>query len=177
MYIFYIFWNILSSLFQLYSALMTLSFKVLLCLLGFDFYHIIKCNYNRELRTCRSISYLALFNIPIYYNQHSRHWQTQHTALVTVALFCFCVCVQDRKLTVTEEPAGNGRPRILHFQSRPTVTKTIQWDAVLSSSALYVEIPLDPLPEGSKERWGRTPLKSCSPWDVFYTLMIFGAAI
>lgn len=59
---------------------------------------------------------------------------------------------QDRKLTVTEEPAGNGRPRILHFQSRPTATKTIQWDAVLSSSALYVEVPLDPLPEGSKER-------------------------
>lgn len=59
---------------------------------------------------------------------------------------------QDRKLTVTEEPAGNGRPGILHFQSRPTVTKTVQWDAVLSSSALYVEIPLDPLPEGSKER-------------------------
>ncbi|MEQ2312544.1 Ornithine decarboxylase antizyme 2 [Ameca splendens] len=58
----------------------------------------------------------------------------------------------DRKLTVTEEPAGNGRPRILHFQSRPTATKTIQWDAVLSSSALYVEVPLDPLPEGSKER-------------------------
>ncbi|RVE65835.1 hypothetical protein OJAV_G00120380 [Oryzias javanicus] len=57
----------------------------------------------------------------------------------------------DRKLTVTEEPAGNGRPGILHFQSRPTVTKTIQWDAVLQSSALYVEIPLDPLPEGSKE--------------------------
>lgn len=61
---------------------------------------------------------------------------------------------QDRKLTVTEEPPGNGRPGILHFQSRPTVTKTIQWDAVLSSSALYVEIPLDPLPDGSKERWG-----------------------
>lgn len=59
---------------------------------------------------------------------------------------------QDRKLTVTEEPPGNGRPGILHFQSRPTVTKTIQWDAVLSSSALYVEIPLDPLPDGSKER-------------------------
>ncbi|XP_068191459.1 LOW QUALITY PROTEIN: ornithine decarboxylase antizyme 1b [Antennarius striatus] len=57
----------------------------------------------------------------------------------------------DRKLTVTEEPAGNGRPRILHFQSRPCVTKTIQWDAVLSSGALYVEIPLGPLPEGSKE--------------------------
>lgn len=55
-------------------------------------------------------------------------------------------------MTVTEEPAGNGRPRILHFQSRPTITKTIQWDAVLSSSALYVEIPPDLLPEGSKER-------------------------
>ncbi|XP_038162367.1 LOW QUALITY PROTEIN: ornithine decarboxylase antizyme 2-like [Cyprinodon tularosa] len=58
----------------------------------------------------------------------------------------------DRKLTVTEEPAGNGRPRIIHFQSRPTATKTIQWDAVLNSSALYVEMPLlDPFPEGSKE--------------------------
>lgn len=67
-------------------------------------------------------------------------------------LKCFC-SIQDRKLTVTEEPAGNGRPGMLHFQSRPTVAKTIQWDAVLSSSALYVEIPRDPLPEGSKERW------------------------
>uniref|UniRef100_A0AAV2IXL8 Ornithine decarboxylase antizyme n=1 Tax=Knipowitschia caucasica TaxID=637954 RepID=A0AAV2IXL8_KNICA len=57
----------------------------------------------------------------------------------------------DRKLTVTEEPAGSGRPRILHFQSRPVATRTVQWDTVLSSSALYVEIPLDPLPEGSKE--------------------------
>lgn len=61
-------------------------------------------------------------------------------------------CFQDRKLIVTEEPAGNGRPGILHFQSCPTLTRTIQWDAVLSGSALYVEIPLDPLPEGSKER-------------------------
>lgn len=65
---------------------------------------------------------------------------------------CFHLCFQDRMLTVTEEPAGNGRPGILHFQSHPTITKTIQWDAVLSSSVLYVEIPLDPLPEGSKER-------------------------
>ncbi|CAB1318167.1 unnamed protein product, partial [Coregonus sp. 'balchen'] len=43
----------------------------------------------------------------------------------------------DRKLTVTEEPAGNGRPGILHFQSRPTVSKVIHWDAVLSGNALY----------------------------------------
>ncbi|XP_056146580.1 LOW QUALITY PROTEIN: ornithine decarboxylase antizyme 1b [Lampris incognitus] len=58
----------------------------------------------------------------------------------------------DRKLTVTEEAAGNGRPRILHFQSFPTVNKTVRWDAVLSSSVLYVEIaPFNPLPEGSKE--------------------------
>ncbi|KAM9516758.1 LOW QUALITY PROTEIN: ornithine decarboxylase antizyme 2-like [Salvelinus alpinus] len=57
----------------------------------------------------------------------------------------------DRKLTVTEEPAGNGRPGILHFQSRPTVSKVIHWDAVLSGNALYVEIPMAPLPEGSKE--------------------------
>ncbi|KAA8584576.1 hypothetical protein FQN60_008361 [Etheostoma spectabile] len=62
-----------------------------------------------------------------------------------------CLLHSDRRLTVTEEPAGNGRPGILHFLSHPTVTKTIQWDAVLSSNALYVEIPLDPLPEGSKE--------------------------
>uniref|UniRef100_A0A8C7KDZ0 Ornithine decarboxylase antizyme 1b n=2 Tax=Oncorhynchus TaxID=8016 RepID=A0A8C7KDZ0_ONCKI len=57
----------------------------------------------------------------------------------------------DRKLTVTEEPAGNGRPGILRFQSRPTVSKVIHWGAVLSGNALYVEIPMDPLPEGSKE--------------------------
>lgn len=61
-------------------------------------------------------------------------------------------CFQDRRLTVTEEPAENGRPGILHFQSRPTISKTVEWDAVLRSSALYVEIPIDPLPEGSKER-------------------------
>ncbi|XP_068608872.1 LOW QUALITY PROTEIN: ornithine decarboxylase antizyme 1b [Brachionichthys hirsutus] len=57
----------------------------------------------------------------------------------------------DRRLTVTEEPAGNGRPGILHFQSCPCVTKTVQWDAVLRGGALYVEVPLGPLPEGSKE--------------------------
>uniref|UniRef100_A0A3Q0RG09 Uncharacterized protein n=1 Tax=Amphilophus citrinellus TaxID=61819 RepID=A0A3Q0RG09_AMPCI len=33
----------------------------------------------------------------------------------------------DRKLTVMEEPPGNGRPGILHFQSRPTVTKGEGW--------------------------------------------------
>ena len=53
---------------------------------------------------------------------------------------------------MTEEPAGNGRPGILRFQSRPTVSKVIHWGAVLSGNALYVEIPMDPLPEGSKER-------------------------
>ncbi|TNM91992.1 hypothetical protein fugu_019004 [Takifugu bimaculatus] len=57
----------------------------------------------------------------------------------------------DRKLTVTEEPAGNGRPGILRFQSRPTTTKTIQWDAVLRSNALFVEMPRVLLPEDSKE--------------------------
>ncbi|XP_035524212.1 ornithine decarboxylase antizyme 1b [Morone saxatilis] len=89
-------------------------------------------------------------------------------------LWCSYLCSQDRKLTVTEEPAGNGRPRILHFQSRPTVTKTIQWDAVLSSSALYVEIPLDPLPEGSKEsfaallEYAEEHLKVVSVFVCFY---------
>ncbi|CAI5666940.1 unnamed protein product [Oreochromis niloticus] len=80
----------------------------------------------------------------------------------------------DRKLTVTEEPPGNGRPGILHFQSRPTVTKTIQWDAVLSSSALYVELPLDPLPDGSKEsfaallEYAEEHLKVVSVFVCFY---------
>ncbi|KAK9532411.1 hypothetical protein VZT92_009793 [Zoarces viviparus] len=80
----------------------------------------------------------------------------------------------DRKLSVTEEPAGNGRPGILHFQSRPTVTRTIQWDAVLSSGALYVEIPLDPLPEGSKEsfaallEYAEEHLKVVSVFVCFY---------
>ncbi|XP_059381700.1 LOW QUALITY PROTEIN: ornithine decarboxylase antizyme 2-like [Carassius carassius] len=57
----------------------------------------------------------------------------------------------DRKLTVTEEPAGAGRPRILHFQSRPTVSRVIQWEAVLRGPALFVELPCEPFPEGSKE--------------------------
>ncbi|XP_030624789.1 LOW QUALITY PROTEIN: ornithine decarboxylase antizyme 1b [Chanos chanos] len=57
----------------------------------------------------------------------------------------------DRKLTVTEQPEGAGRPRILRFQSRPTVSRVIDWEAVLSGDGLYVEIPRDPLPEGSKE--------------------------
>uniref|UniRef100_A0A3Q0SMM1 Ornithine decarboxylase antizyme 1b n=1 Tax=Amphilophus citrinellus TaxID=61819 RepID=A0A3Q0SMM1_AMPCI len=80
----------------------------------------------------------------------------------------------DRKLTVMEEPPGNGRPGILHFQSRPTVTKTIEWDAVLSSSALYVEIPLDPLPDGSKEsfaallEYAEEHLKVVSVFVCFY---------
>uniref|UniRef100_A0A672J860 Ornithine decarboxylase antizyme 2b n=1 Tax=Salarias fasciatus TaxID=181472 RepID=A0A672J860_SALFA len=86
----------------------------------------------------------------------------------------------DRKLTVTEEPAGNGRPRILHFQSRPTITKTVQWDAVLSGGgsggggALYVEIPLEPLPEGSKEsfaallEYAEEHLKVVSVFVCFY---------
>ncbi|KAG7499635.1 ornithine decarboxylase antizyme 2-like [Solea senegalensis] len=80
----------------------------------------------------------------------------------------------DRKLTVTEEPAGNGRPGILHFQTHPTVSKTVQWDAVLSSSALYVEIPLDPLPEGSKEsfaallEYAEEHLKVVSVFVCFY---------
>ncbi|XP_051536963.1 LOW QUALITY PROTEIN: ornithine decarboxylase antizyme 1b [Myxocyprinus asiaticus] len=57
----------------------------------------------------------------------------------------------DRKLTVTEEPGGADRPRILHFQSRPTVSLVIQWEAVLRGEGLFVEIPSDPFPEGSKE--------------------------
>uniref|UniRef100_A0A671RXF2 Ornithine decarboxylase antizyme 2b n=1 Tax=Sinocyclocheilus anshuiensis TaxID=1608454 RepID=A0A671RXF2_9TELE len=57
----------------------------------------------------------------------------------------------DRKLTVTEEPAGAGRPRILHFQSRPTVSRAIKWEAVLRGPGLFVEIPCESFPEGSKE--------------------------
>lgn len=52
---------------------------------------------------------------------------------------------------MTEQPAGAGRPGILHFQSRPTVSRVIHWEAVLRGDGLYVEIPNDPLPEGSKE--------------------------
>jgi len=59
---------------------------------------------------------------------------------------------QDRKFTVTEEPAGAGRPRILHFQSCPTVSRAIKWEAVLRGPGLFVEIPCESFPEGSKER-------------------------
>ncbi|XP_056302059.1 LOW QUALITY PROTEIN: ornithine decarboxylase antizyme 1b [Danio aesculapii] len=57
----------------------------------------------------------------------------------------------DRKLTVTEEPAGPGRPQILHFQSRPAAARLIQWEAVLRGDGLFVEIPCEPFPDGSKE--------------------------
>lgn len=52
---------------------------------------------------------------------------------------------------MTEEPGGAGRPRILHFRSQPTVSRTIQWEAALRGDGLFVEIPCDPFPEGSKE--------------------------
>ncbi|KAG9354152.1 hypothetical protein JZ751_012276 [Albula glossodonta] len=80
----------------------------------------------------------------------------------------------DRKLTVTEEPPGSGRPRILHFQSRPTVSRLIHWDAVLSDSNLYVEVPRDTLPEGSKEsfaallEYAEEHLKVVSVFVCFY---------
>ncbi|XP_026995727.1 LOW QUALITY PROTEIN: ornithine decarboxylase antizyme 1b [Tachysurus vachellii] len=57
----------------------------------------------------------------------------------------------DRKLSVIERPAGGGSPATLHFLSRPTVSRVISWEAVVRGEALYVEIPHDPLPEGSKE--------------------------
>uniref|UniRef100_A0A8C6P7S4 Ornithine decarboxylase antizyme 1b n=1 Tax=Nothobranchius furzeri TaxID=105023 RepID=A0A8C6P7S4_NOTFU len=96
----------------------------------------------------------------------AREWHTGSHFFSSAALYS--------KLTVTEEPAGNGRPGILHFLSRPTVTKTIQWDAVLGSSALYVEIPRDPLPEGSKEsftallEYAEEHLKVVSVFVCFY---------
>ncbi|KAL2099607.1 hypothetical protein ACEWY4_004001 [Coilia grayii] len=61
------------------------------------------------------------------------------------------VLYSDRKLTVTEEAGGGGQPTILHFQSRPTVSRVIHWQAVLSGEGLYVDIPQDLLLEGSKE--------------------------
>lgn len=61
---------------------------------------------------------------------------------------------QDRKLSVIERPAGGGRPATLHFLSRPTVSRVISWEAVVRGDALYIEIPREPLPEGSKERSG-----------------------
>ncbi|KAJ8260569.1 hypothetical protein COCON_G00162920 [Conger conger] len=80
----------------------------------------------------------------------------------------------DRKLTVTEEPAGSGRPRILHFQSQPTASRVILWDAVLSDNNLYVEVPRDTLPEGSKEsfaallEYAEEHLKVVSVFVCFY---------
>ncbi|KAJ8401937.1 hypothetical protein AAFF_G00375180 [Aldrovandia affinis] len=80
----------------------------------------------------------------------------------------------DRKLTVTEEPPGSGHPRILHFQSRPTASRVIHWDAVLTDNNLYVEVPRDTLPEGSKEsfaallEYAEEHLKVASVFVCFY---------
>ncbi|KAG7321146.1 hypothetical protein KOW79_015561 [Hemibagrus wyckioides] len=57
----------------------------------------------------------------------------------------------DRKLSVIERPAGGGCPATLHFLSRPTISRVISWEAVVRGEALYIEIPREPLPEGSKE--------------------------
>lgn len=67
-----------------------------------------------------------------------------------------------------ERPAGGGRPATLHFLSRPTVSHEISWDAVVRGEALYVEIPREPFPEGSKERWG-----SQRGWGVVEWLKVF----
>ncbi|XP_076835799.1 LOW QUALITY PROTEIN: ornithine decarboxylase antizyme 1b [Brachyhypopomus gauderio] len=80
----------------------------------------------------------------------------------------------DRKLTVTEQPGGAGCPGILHFQSRPTVSRVVCWEAVLRGDGLYVQIPHDPLPEGSKEsfaallEFAEEHLKVASVFVCFY---------
>lgn len=55
-----------------------------------------------------------------------------------------------------ERPAGGGCPPMLHFLSRPTVSRVIRWEAVVRGDGLYIEIPQETLPEGSKERSGVT---------------------
>uniref|UniRef100_A0A8C4X7L1 Ornithine decarboxylase antizyme 1b n=1 Tax=Erpetoichthys calabaricus TaxID=27687 RepID=A0A8C4X7L1_ERPCA len=66
----------------------------------------------------------------------------------------------DNKLTITEESAGSGKPTVLHFQSKLTDSRLIQWDAALKNNNLYVEIPRAMLPEGSKESF--TALLECA---------------
>ncbi|XP_017349121.1 LOW QUALITY PROTEIN: ornithine decarboxylase antizyme 1b [Ictalurus punctatus] len=80
----------------------------------------------------------------------------------------------DRKLSVIERPAGGGRPATLHFLSRPTVSRVISWEAVVRGDALYIEIPREPLPEGSKEsfasllEFAEEHLKVTSVYVCFY---------
>ncbi|XP_035377345.1 LOW QUALITY PROTEIN: ornithine decarboxylase antizyme 1b [Electrophorus electricus] len=80
----------------------------------------------------------------------------------------------DKKLTVTEQPAGAGCPGMLHFQSRPTASRVVCWEAVLRGDGLYIEIPHEPLPEGSKEsfasllEFAEEHLKVASVFVCFY---------
>ncbi|KAJ8415602.1 hypothetical protein AAFF_G00425820 [Aldrovandia affinis] len=56
-----------------------------------------------------------------------------------------------RELAVTEELGDSGHHRVLHFQCYATASRVICWETVLSHDSLYVEMPCDTLPEGSKE--------------------------
>uniref|UniRef100_A0A8C4WV30 Ornithine decarboxylase antizyme n=1 Tax=Eptatretus burgeri TaxID=7764 RepID=A0A8C4WV30_EPTBU len=57
----------------------------------------------------------------------------------------------DSRLIVTEDSSGGGKPNILHFCTKLTSTRCVQWDAVLRGSSLFVEVPPGTLPEGTKE--------------------------
>uniref|UniRef100_A0A8C9V341 Ornithine decarboxylase antizyme 1 n=1 Tax=Scleropages formosus TaxID=113540 RepID=A0A8C9V341_SCLFO len=58
----------------------------------------------------------------------------------------------DARLLVLEEPSPSaGHVRFLHFQPRCGGGKLCSWRVALRGDNLYVEIPLGPLPEGSKD--------------------------
>lgn len=57
----------------------------------------------------------------------------------------------DKKLTVTQELAVDGKEHIIHFQYKLTDSRVSTWDTFFSNKSLFVEIPDGILAEGSKE--------------------------
>lgn len=64
------------------------------------------------------------------------------------------VCIQDERLTVTQDSAASGNTSLLHFHYQLTERRSASWDTALSGDSLFLEIPAGVLVEGSKEGWG-----------------------
>ncbi|XP_023256152.1 LOW QUALITY PROTEIN: ornithine decarboxylase antizyme 2-like [Seriola lalandi dorsalis] len=58
---------------------------------------------------------------------------------------------KDEKLTVTQAASVSGNPSLLHFHYQLSERRSAFWDTALSEDSLFLEIPVGPLAEGSKE--------------------------